>query len=199
MSPRGVAIPDLREHLFQATERVLARDGPTGLTSRAVTREAGVAKGVLHNHFTELDGFLAEFVKDRLRLVAAEAAKLPAQAGQGTVLGNLTAAAVSVLGDHAAAMISLARARPELMLRLQHSEAAVSPSLQEVEGAFAAYLEAEKELGRISPDADSKTVALALVGTVHHLVMTQRADAPDLPGRVQRVVETLVASHAPVV
>jgi AcrR family transcriptional regulator len=199
MSPRGVAIPDLREHLFQATERVLARDGPTGLTSRAVTREAGVAKGVLHNHFTELDGFLAEFVKDRLRLVAAEAAKLPAQAGQGTVVGNLTAAAVSVLGDHAAAMISLARARPELMLRLQHSEAAVSPSLQEVEGAFAAYLEAEKELGRISPDADSKTVALALVGTVHHLVMTQRADAPDLPGRVQRVVETLVAGHAPVV
>ncbi len=199
MSPRGVAIPDLREHLFQATERVLARDGPTRLTSRAVTREAGVAKGVLHNHFTELDGFLAEFVKDRLRLVAAEAAKLPARAGQGTVVGNLTAAAVSVFGDHAAAMISLARARPELMLRLQHSEAAVSPSLREVEGEFAAYLDAEKELGRISPDADSKTVALALVGTVHHLVMTQRADAPDLPGRVQRVVETLVAGHAPVV
>jgi AcrR family transcriptional regulator len=195
MSPRGVAIPDLREHLFRATERVLTREGPSGLTSRAIALEAGVAKGVLHNHFTDLDEFLAEFVIDRLRLIAEAAAQLPALAGEGTVVGNLTDAAMSVFGAHAAAMISLARARPALMLRIQHSLAAGSSSLQEIEGAFAAYLDAEKELGRISPDADSETLALALIGTVHHLVMTHPANAPDLPRRVHRVVETLVGHH----
>ena len=64
--PTGVAIRDVREQLFDAAERVLLRDGPSGLTSRAVTTEAGCAKGVLHRHFADFDGFLAEFVLDRV-------------------------------------------------------------------------------------------------------------------------------------
>jgi AcrR family transcriptional regulator len=196
MSPRGVAIPDLHGHLFQAAERVLAREGPSGLTSRAITLEAGVAKGVLHNHFTDLDGFLAEFMMERFRRIAEQAAKLPARAGEGTVDGNLTDAVVSVFGAHAAAMVSLAMARPTLMHRLQHSVAAWSPSLQEIEGMFAAYLEAEKDLRRISSDADTETLAMALIGTVHHLFLTHRADASDLSQRVHRIVTALLAGVA---
>jgi AcrR family transcriptional regulator len=41
--PTGVALRDAREQLFAAAERVLLRAGPNGLTSRAVTAEAGVA------------------------------------------------------------------------------------------------------------------------------------------------------------
>ena len=64
--PTGVAIRDVREQLFDAAERVLLRDGPNALTSRAVTTEAGCAKGVLHKHFADFDAFLAEFVLDRI-------------------------------------------------------------------------------------------------------------------------------------
>ena len=46
MSPRGVAIHEAREQMFLAAERVLARQGPDGLTSRAITQEAGVATGL---------------------------------------------------------------------------------------------------------------------------------------------------------
>jgi AcrR family transcriptional regulator len=191
MSPRGVAIPDLREHLFQAAERVLAREGPSGLTSRAITLEAGVAKGVLHNHFTDLDGFLAELMIERFRRIAEEVAKLPARAGAGTVDGNLTDAVVSVFQAHAAPMVSLAMARPTLMHRLQHSAAAWSPSLQHIEATFAAYLQAEQQLGRISPAADTATLALAIIGTVHHLFLTHRANPSDLSGRVHRIVAAL--------
>lgn len=191
MSPRGVAIPDLREHLFQAAERVLAREGPSGLTSRAITLEAGVAKGVLHNHFTDLDGFLAELMIERFRRIAEEVAKLPARAGEGTVDGNLTDAVVSVFQAHAAPMVSLAMARPTLMHRLQHSAAAWSPSLQHIEATFAAYLQAEQQLGRISPAADTATLALAIIGTVHHLFLTHRANPSDLSGRVHRIVAAL--------
>ena len=49
--PTGTAIRDAREQLFAAAERILLRDGPNALTSRAVTTEAGFAKGVLHRHF----------------------------------------------------------------------------------------------------------------------------------------------------
>ena len=54
--PTGVAHPRVREHLFEAAERVLLREGPSALTSRAVTTEAGCAKGVLHRHFADFDG-----------------------------------------------------------------------------------------------------------------------------------------------
>jgi AcrR family transcriptional regulator len=196
MSPRGVAIPDLREHLFQAAERVLARQGPSGLTSRAITLEAGVAKGILHNHFTDLDEFLAELMIERFRRIAEEVAKLPARAGEGTVDGNLADAVVSVFQAHAAPMISLAMARPTLMHRLQHSAAAWSPSLQHIEATFATYLQAEQQLGRLSPAADTATLALAIIGTVHHLFLTHRADPADLSGGVHRLVAALLAGVA---
>jgi AcrR family transcriptional regulator len=64
--PTGVALRDVREQLFDAAERVLLRDGPRALTSRAVTTEAGVAKGVLHRHFADFDAFLAALVEDRI-------------------------------------------------------------------------------------------------------------------------------------
>ncbi|WP_197359337.1 TetR family transcriptional regulator, partial [Streptomyces clavuligerus] len=81
MAPRGVAIPDLRARLFDAAERVLARDGAAALTSRAITEEAGCAKGVLHHRFAGLDAFVAELVLDRYARIAALAEGLPGRAG----------------------------------------------------------------------------------------------------------------------
>ena len=91
--PTGVAIRDVREQLFDAAERVLLRAGPSALTSRAVTTEAGCAKGVLHRHFADFDAFLAEFVLRPHR--PARPRRPPpcaTSAGTGTVAGNLTAA-----------------------------------------------------------------------------------------------------------
>ena len=56
--------------LFAAADRVLVRDGPAGLTTRTVTAEAGVANGVLHRHFRDLDEFLASFVAGERQAVA---------------------------------------------------------------------------------------------------------------------------------
>src|SRR6202451_4142304 len=72
--PTGVRILDAREQLFGAAERVLLRDGPNALTSRAVTTEAGCAKGVLHRHFADFDAFLAELVLDRIARIGGQAA-----------------------------------------------------------------------------------------------------------------------------
>jgi len=104
--PTGVALRDAREQLFDAAERVLLRAGPNALTSRAVTTEAGCAKGVLHRHFTDFDAFLAELVLDRARRVEAQAAVLRESAGTGTVAGNLTGALTALFGSVAVAILS---------------------------------------------------------------------------------------------
>jgi len=189
---RGVAIPEVREQLFAAADRVLARGGPAALTTRAVTAEAGVANGVLHRHFRDLDEFLAAFVATRLGAIADGAAALPGRAGDGTVTGNLTEATVAVFGVSAQALMTLAAAKPDLGQALEHA-AGGAGGLGDIERHFAAYLDAEKKLGRIGSGADTETLAFTLLGTVHHLILTRRGDAPGLRGQVRKIVAALVA------
>ena len=196
MSPRGRAIPGVREQLFQAADRLLVRAGPTALTTRAITSEAGVANGVLHRHFRDLDTFLAEFAADRLQAIADTAATLPARAGQGTVIGNLTDATLALFGSSALALVNLVASRPALGTALEHVTTAGS-GLGDVEKHFTAYLEAEKRLGRIAADADTQTIAFTLLGSVHHLMVTNPAGLPDLPYRVRRIAEALAAGMQP--
>ncbi|MEV0504844.1 TetR family transcriptional regulator, partial [Streptomyces spectabilis] len=118
MSPRGVAIPDLRARLFDAAERVLARDGAAALTSRAVTEEAGCAKGVLHTHFAGLDQFVAELCLDRFARAAAQAEGLPGRAGTATVADNLAAVAAALLSlDPAVVELAVTRTAATLRIR----------------------------------------------------------------------------------
>ena len=196
MSPRGRAIPGVREQLFQAADRLLVRAGPTALTTRAITSEAGVANGVLHRHFRDLDTFLAEFAADRLQAIADTAATLPARAGQGTVIGNLTDATLALFGSSALALVNLVASRPALGTALEHVTTAVS-GLGDVEKHFTAYLEAEKKLGRIAAETDTQTIAFTLLGSVHHLMVTNPAGLPDLPYRVRRIAEALAAGMQP--
>ncbi|MEV0637047.1 hypothetical protein AB0I77_19235 [Streptomyces sp. NPDC050619] len=91
---------------------MLAREGPAGLTSRAVTAEADCAKGVLHSHFADLDDFVAQLVLLRFEELAHAAAALPARAGTDTVSVNLTAVAALLLGSPGPALSALALTRP---------------------------------------------------------------------------------------
>ncbi|MFI8100749.1 TetR/AcrR family transcriptional regulator [Streptomyces sp. NPDC086023] len=177
MSPRGVAIPDLRERLFAAAERVVARDGAAGLTSRAVTAEADCGKGVLHAHFAGLDEFVAELVLDRFAHSARQAEALGEKVGRATVAENLQSVVLALLGALPPAVVGLALTRPAAALRTRQGFQAGAPAFDAIQHAFAAYLKAEQRAGRIAADADTATIALALVGTVHHLLMTR------VPGR----------------
>jgi AcrR family transcriptional regulator len=193
MSPRGVAIPELREQLFAAADRVLNRNGPAGLTSRAITDEAGVAKGILHNHFADLDGFLIEYAVDRIRAVAAGAEHLEALAGQRTVTANLTEAAMTLFGPTTLAVSGLIMARPSLLGRLNDALSSGSDPLSVIEAAIASYLDAEQKLRRIKASVDTKTLALALVGSVHHLFFTQPGQPLERTA-VRRIVAALLGS-----
>ena len=81
--PTGVPMHHAQQQLFDAAERVLLRAGPNGLTSRAVTAEAEVAKGLVHRYFADFDTFLAELVLDRVAKLDETA---NAVAGERTVV-----------------------------------------------------------------------------------------------------------------
>ncbi|MGP8296750.1 TetR/AcrR family transcriptional regulator [Streptomyces inhibens] len=193
--PTGVAIHDAREQLFDAAERVLLRDGPSALTSRAVTTEAGCAKGVLHRHFADLDAFLAELVLDRIGRIDSQATDLRNSAGTGTVADNLTGALTDLFGAVAVAIVGLVTSRDDLRARLRRTTPTGIPVLTEATAMIASYLTTERELGRIAADADVDTLAPTLIGT-GHMLFADRKGTPPEAGAVHKVVATVIAGVA---
>jgi AcrR family transcriptional regulator len=194
--PTGVAIRDVREQLFEAAERVLLRDGPNALTSRAVTTEAGCAKGVLHRHFPDFDAFLAELVTDRIDRMQAQEAALRDAAGTNTVADNLTEALTVLFGSVAVAIVALITFRDELRARLRRAYPTGVPLLTQAVTMIASYLAAERELGRIAADADVDTLAPTLTGA-GHLLFADRAAGPPEPDAVHKMVTTVLAGALP--
>jgi AcrR family transcriptional regulator len=185
-----LAIRDPRGQLFDAAERVLLRGGPGGLTSRAVTAEAGVAKGVLHRHFADFDAFLTELTLDHLARIDARSAALRAVAGSGTVAGNLAGALPDLFTPATLALIRLVIARDELRARLRVATGSRLPLMSESTAMVAGYLAAERDLGRIAADVDLGTLAPTLVGAVH-LLFTD-ADGVPGPDAVARVISAVL-------
>jgi len=191
-----VAIRDPRRQLFDAAERVLLQNGPGGLTSRAVTAEAGVAKGVLHRHFADFDAFLAELVLDRIAGIGAQATALRATAGSGTVAGNLAAALPEVFSPAILALIRLVIARDDLRTRLKTVTGSRIPLISESTAMVADYLAAERDLGRIPADADISTLAPTLIGAAH-LLFTDADGTPEPAAVARTVTAVLPAARRP--
>jgi AcrR family transcriptional regulator len=168
------------------------RDGPNALTSRAVTTEAGCAKGVLHRHFADFDTFLAELVLDRIGRLDDLAARLRAAAGTGTVAGNVTDALIAVFGPVAVAIVGLVTSRHELLARLRKTTPTGIPLLTEATAMIAGYLELERERVRIAADANVDTLAAMLVGS-GHLLYAGREGAPPEADEVREVVAAALA------
>ncbi|ADH67586.1 MULTISPECIES: TetR/AcrR family transcriptional regulator [Nocardiopsis] len=190
--PTGTAMRDARERLFDAAERVLLRDGPSALTSRAVTDEADCAKGVLHRHFADFDAFLAELVADRIARVETCSASLRDRAGTGTVADNLAGALTDLFGPVAVTIVGLVTSRDGLRARLRRTTPTGVPLLTEAAAGIAAYLARERERGRLADEADIDTLAPTLIGA-GHLLFADRGGTPPGPEAVHRVVTAVIA------
>jgi AcrR family transcriptional regulator len=190
--PTGVALRDVRAQLFAAADSVLLRDGPSALTTRAVTAEAGVATGVLHRHFADFDDFLAQYILDRIDRMDGQAAALREAAGTGTVVGNLADALSALFSSVAVAVVALITFRDELRARLRRAFPAGVPVLTEAVDMIAGYLIAERERGRIVPGADVGALAPALIGAAH-LLFADRTGRPPGDDEVRRMVATVLA------
>jgi AcrR family transcriptional regulator len=158
---------------------VIARDGVSGLTSRAVTAEAGVAKGVLHRHFDDFDAFLAELILDRTAQLDDAANALLGAAGTRTVVDNLAEALALVFSPLAVAMVALIITRDGVRDRLRDAGAARFPLITEGSAMVTAYLAEEQALGRVVATADIPALSHMLIGSVHLLFTDRESGSPE--------------------
>ena len=191
--PTGVHIRDARQQLRDAAERILLRDGPSALTGRALTAEAGVAKGVLHRHFDGFDDFLVDLVRGRAAQLEAQADVLTASAGTGTVVANLVSALTELFDPVVVSIVAIVTFNDELRSQLRAEGTTRGlPLLSDATAMFSSYLSAERDLGRIAADADVDALGIALVGSGHLVFADRQAGPPDVR-RVADVVDAIMA------
>lgn len=126
---------DLHDALLKAAETILERDGLTGLTLRAVAREAGVSHAAPAHHFRDLTGLVSELAAIGYRRFGAamNAAEVPGRSW--TDVGRA----------RAHAYLDFARAHPamyQLMFRAERLDMS-NPTLKEAANAsFAGLVQA---------------------------------------------------------
>jgi AcrR family transcriptional regulator len=173
MSPRKAAAlrnsgddRTLRDHLIEVTRSMIAQGGAAALTVRAIAREAGVADGVLYNHFADKEELLSVALAAHIAAVESSLPALPAP-GEATVAQNLrthldygSALNRAVLPALTGLMVaSPARRR----CPVEH------PRWRD---QLAEYLSAERNLGRVA-DVDPVAAASLISGVCQDLVLSE--------------------------
>lgn len=131
---------DLHDALLKAAETILERDGLTGLTLRAVAREAGVSHAAPAHHFRDLAGLVSELAAIGYRRFGA--------AMNDAVVPGRSWAEIGLARAHA--YLDFAREHPamyQLMFRAERLDMS-NPVLKEAANASFAGLVAAVGMGR---------------------------------------------------
>jgi AcrR family transcriptional regulator len=190
-----------RARLIEATRTVVREVGYAHASTRAIAHAAGVAEGTIYRHFPDKASLFFATVLEANAPVVAWVTTLPARAGEGTVEGNLTDAAVqlSSLRDQILPLELAIAADPELAAQRRQAMAAAGTSLPPgPPEAVAAYLAAEQRLGRVRPDLDPQEAAGVFLGMLFVLgAMPAIGDEGPSPVRVASAVRMLVRGLQP--
>lgn len=200
MSPRKAAVlrhredeRSLREHLIATTARLISAQGTAGLTVRAIARQAGVADGVLYNHFADKEELLAHALRAHVRNAEQGLGKLP-EPGTGTVEANLRAHLAYGLALHRAILPAFAGllTQPAVLTRL----AELDEHGEDWRDRLTAYLHAERDRGRLAPDAPVDAAAAMIVGVCHGTVLSAlfpHSAAAATPPPVESVITAVLS------
>jgi len=164
------ATDQLRETLIGHAPRLIRREGPQALTMRALAAEAGCAVGLPYKVFANREDLVAALVHIELRHLAEALRDWATQAGTRTVGENLGRYAALLLERDAPALV-LAEEIGDADLDAAVSEQARDTGLlASFATTVADYLAAEKRLGRVADDVDTKAYGFLITGAVHNLV-----------------------------
>lgn len=215
MSPRkAAAVPgseSLPAHLIATAERLIARHGAAGLTVRAIAKEAGVADGVLYNHFADKEELIARALLAHVRTVERSLPALPDGSGEGDLETGLRAYVDYGVALHLAILPAFAGllAQPGVLARF--AELGGGPGLLQkhaegpegLRGALTRYLRAGQAAGKVAARADAEAAATMVVGACHELILphlfagTPAGEIRVPPGFTDRLVTTCLSGIAP--
>ncbi len=165
----------VRDRLLDAVDMLMRKRGLARVTTRDVAQAAGVAEGTLYNHFRDKSALLIAFVQRTAPATMRQAMMdLPLRVGQRSVRVNVEGVLGAALSFHRrmAPVICSLLADTSLMVaaRRELKTRGLGPNLSA--DRLAAYLDAERKLGRVSPKLAAAAAADLLLGASFKLAVT---------------------------
>jgi len=161
--------PDaVRRHVLAAASRVIAREGLTAASTRAIAEEAGVASGTLYNYFGGHAQLVAKAVVQHAADLMKAVAALPSRVGRYTVAANLrffVRQSRQVL-DELVPVFAATFSDPALLAAVRHEMTATALPA-DAGRVLEKYLLAERQLGRVRADADCHAAAAIVTSLCH--------------------------------
>ena len=191
----------LRASLVAHAQRIVAREGASALTMRALAAEAGCAVGLPYKVFVDRRDLIAELVHTEFIEMQAVFDELVARAGTATIGGNLSWFADVLLASPAVAVAQEVFADEQLMkiVTARIHETGAGPG--SFETILSGYLAAEKRAGRVDPDVDVNAFGFLLAGALHNLVVSgegyPRPTRRQLRRLLAAVADRLTPTHSP--
>jgi AcrR family transcriptional regulator len=198
MSPRKAAVlrhgadeQSLRDHLIATAERMISVQGTAALTVRAIARQAGVADGVLYNHFTDKEELLAHALHAYVRTIEQDLGELPVP-GAGTIEANLQAHLAYGLALHQAILPAFTGllAQPAVLARFAN----LDEHGEQWRDRLARYLRAERDLGRLAAHAQLDAATAMIVGVCHETVLSALFPHDDGTASTTPSVESVITA-----
>jgi AcrR family transcriptional regulator len=193
-----------REKIVEAAERVMRERGLARSTTKEIARAAGYSEGTLYKHFESKEDLFLAVLAERLPSFLALVEELPARVGRGTVPETLEEVANTALAFYAeiVPMAASIFSEPVLLARYREGIHKRGSGPRMVNEALAAYLDAEKPLGRVREDADPEAVAAMVLGACYQRAFFRSFLGEEVPvegedGFVEGIVQTLMRSLSP--
>jgi AcrR family transcriptional regulator len=153
-----------RQHILEATERVIQSRGLARATTKEIAREAGCAEGTLYKHFQDKEDIFLAVIQEHLPDFAL---KIDEQnAGKASLNASLQEAAFAAIRYYEQ-LIPLAVslfADSELIERHRKWMQEQNAGPQRIYERVTAYIEAEQRQGRIADTLNAFNITSLLLG-----------------------------------
>ena len=156
-----------RDRMLDAAAHVMRTQGLANATTKQIAKQAGYSEAALYKHFRDkTDLFLAVLRERTPNTLATLLAQLGQRVGQATVRATLEdiAQAAITFYRHNFPMAASLFAEPRLLAAHRQALRERGAGPAHVGDAVAGYLSAERDLGRVQPDADPQAAAALLLG-----------------------------------
>jgi AcrR family transcriptional regulator len=191
-------MPGTREVILDAALRVIRERGLARATTKEIAKAAGLSEPALYRHFADKAEIFLGVLQERTPGFRPLHEALSAPPGSGTVAGNLTAVAVAASAFYGANFPLFASIFAERAIFDAYRERLrqLGAGPHKVNESLAAYLRAERSLGRLRAGADPTDLADLLLGAcfqqsfLHHFQGTP--PDPTAAARYATLLETIL-------
>ncbi|GAA2446475.1 helix-turn-helix domain-containing protein [Streptomyces macrosporus] len=184
-----------RNRILDAAERLMRTIGLAHTTTKEIARAAGCSEAALYKYFASKEELFVHVLEERLPRLGPLLRELEADPGERSVEENLAEIArrAALFYESSFPIAASLYADPRLLKRHHAMMRELGTGPRKPLSALSAYLRAERDAGRVRPDADTDAAAALLLGAC-----AQRAFLYDFPGgeRPEQPVEEFAAALA---